>query len=59
MIDGHFNCMQCRFLFDDCARLHALLMLLRPKDNRSTGIVCVRGAGQAMAAWRVRGHPVP
>eukprot|EP00435_Cladocopium_sp_Y103_P052994 s441_g16.t2 len=28
-----------------------------PKDNRSTGIVCVRGAGQALAAWKVRGHP--
>lgn len=27
-----------------------------PKDNMSTGIVCVRGAGQSAGAWRVRGH---
>ncbi|CAE7420915.1 unnamed protein product [Symbiodinium natans] len=27
-----------------------------PRDNMSTGIVCVRGAGQAAGAWRVRGH---
>ncbi|CAJ1362220.1 unnamed protein product [Effrenium voratum] len=29
-----------------------------PTDNSSTGIVCVRGAGQALGAWKVRGHPV-
>ncbi|CAE8633243.1 unnamed protein product, partial [Polarella glacialis] len=26
-----------------------------PQDNDATGIVCVRGAGQCLAAWRVRG----
>lgn len=52
MLSPHgWPCVKCMFLF-------FAPLLMRPRDNRSTGIVCVRGAGQAMAAWKVRGHSV-